>query len=303
MPKRSPPKLATGPLFGAHMSIAGGLHTAFDRAAAAGCQCMQIFVKNQRQWKAAPLSDEAVAEWERVRTTAGVEPIVCHASYLINLAAPDDEIWKKSVASFADELQRCDRLGLAGIVVHPGSPGEQGESWGIRRVATALDALHAHFADTKVRILLEITAGQGSCLGCRFEHLADIMGAARQPKRLGVCFDTCHALASGYDLATPEGYEKTISEFERIIGLKHLHCLHLNDSKKPLGSRVDRHEHIGQGHVGRAAFGRIVRDPRLAGRPMLLETPKETDARGRDMDRVNLALLRSLARPTKKTQR
>ena len=276
------------------MSIAGGLHLAFERAVEVGCDCFQIFVKNQRQWNAPPLTDEAVELWENARRETGIGPVVAHATYLINLASPDKSLWQRSINAYTDELRRCERLGILGLVVHPGSHVGHGEDWGVRRVAEALTIVHDRTAGFATRTILETTAGQGTSVGCRFEHLAGIIAHTASSDRIAICADTCHLFAAGYDLTTDEGYAQTFDAFDRIIGLDRLLCFHLNDSKQPLGSNVDRHEHIGKGHLGRSAFKRLVNDKRFLGRPMILETPKETDARGRDMDRVNLASLRKM---------
>lgn len=278
------------------MSTAGGLHTAFDRAVEAGCDCMQVFVKNQRQWRAAPLDEASIAAWNSARQTTGITTIVAHDAYLINLAAPDKTIWNKSIDAFCDELTRCGQTGIRFLVTHPGSHTGSGEAAGIRRVAEALDIIFDRMGDGGATTLLEITAGQGTNLGHRFEHLRDIIAAVKSAMPLAVCLDTCHMFAAGYDIATDEGYAATVDAIKKTVGIKTVRCIHMNDSKKPLGSRVDRHEHIGKGAMGRSAFGRFVNDRRFARVPMILETPKEKDARGRDMDRVNLALLRKMAR-------
>jgi deoxyribonuclease-4 len=280
--------------FGAHVSIAGGLHTAFDRAVQTGCEVLQVFVKNQRQWKAPALRNEDLQLWRDARAQAGLDTIVAHDTYLINLAAPDEVVWRRSIDALLDELTRCQSLGISGLVTHPGCHMGIGEVAGIRRIAQAIDLIHEQAAGFTTRILLEITAGQGSSIGHRFAHIADILGQVRQPERLGVCFDTCHAFAAGYELGAPEGYARTMADFDQIIGLKGIACFHMNDSRKPLGSRVDRHEAIGKGCMGREPFRNLINDPRFAGIPMILETPKGQDERGRDLDRLNLAALRRL---------
>lgn len=282
--------------FGAHMSIAGGAHAAFRRAVEVGCDCFQVFVKNQRQWSAPVLTVEAVRLWEAARSRTGLGPVVAHATYLINLASPDRALWRRSIHSYTDELRRCERLGIVGLVVHPGSHNGRGEGWGIRRIAAALNVIHARTEGSRTRTVLETTAGQGTGIGWRFEHLAGIISQTDAPHRIAVCVDTCHLFAAGYDLTTDAGYAETFQAFDRIIGLDRLLCFHMNDSKKPLGSRVDRHEHIDKGRLGRSAFRRLVNDPRFLGRPMILETPKGADTRGRDFDRVNLRFIRSLLR-------
>jgi deoxyribonuclease IV len=279
------------------MSIAGGLHLAFERAAEVGCDCLQVFVKNQRQWKAPALTDADVHAWQVARQRMGNPPVVAHDTYLINLASPDDANWQRSIDAITDELERCERLGISGLVAHPGAHMGEGEARGLRRIARAIDAVHRRTAGFKARILLESTAGQGTNLGHRLEHLARIIELVRRPERLGVCLDTCHLFAAGYDLCTAEGYEATIAELEQTVGLARVAVFHTNDSLKPLGSRRDRHAAIGQGEIGLSAFRRLVNDPRFLGLPMILETPKGTDERGRDLDRVNLARLRRLIAP------
>ncbi len=280
-------------LFGAHMSIAGGLHLAFERAAAVDCDCFQIFVKNQRQWRAEPLEPDQIRAWQRARRAINLRPVIAHASYLINLACPDEALWEKSVAAVVDELDRCEQLDIGWLVIHPGAHLGWGESWGLRRIARAVNTATRRTRGYPVRITLETTAGQGTNLGYRFEHLAAIMARVREPERVAVCLDTSHVFAAGYNLASPEGYASTLEDFERSIGCDQLACIHVNDSLRPCGERIDRHEHIGKGQIGNKAFRRLVNDPRLRGRPMILETPKGQDTRGRDLDRVNLARLRS----------
>lgn len=292
--KRQPAPTPTRPRFGAHMSIAGGLHNAFDHATNAGCDCLQIFVKNQRQWKAPPLKDEQVRDWSAAATACKVAPVVAHATYLINLAAPDRTIREKSIAAFVDELHRCDALGLAGLVVHPGAHMGEGDAKGIRRIAAALDRVEKATGDIAPLVLLESTAGQGSAIGWQFEHLSAIRRQVRSPERVGVCLDTCHMFAAGYDLRTQSAYDDTMAAFDRIVGLEHLRCIHVNDSVRELGSRVDRHAGIGAGKLGRQAFRWLVNDANLRDVPMILETPKGEDDKGRDLDRVNLGTLRRL---------
>jgi len=274
------------------MSIAGGLHLAFERAVEAGCDCLQVFVKNQRQWRAPALTRQAVTLWEQARHRTGLGPVIAHATYLINLASPDRTLWRRSINAYADELRRCEELGIIGLVVHPGSHNGRGEDWGVRRIAEALNVIHARTVGFQVKTALETTAGQGTGVGSRFEHLAEIISLTEACERVAICADTCHLFAAGYNLTSEEGYAATIETFDQLIGHDRLLCFHMNDSKKPLGSHVDRHEHIGKGRLGRSAFRRLVNDPRFLGRPMILETPKGLDARGRDWDRVSLGLLR-----------
>lgn len=281
------------PLFGAHCSTAGGLHNALTTAHGHGMDSVQIFTKNANQWAGKPLTDEDVALFKQTLRATKLKYPTAHDSYLINLASPDDALYRKSLEAFVDEVIRAERLGLNNLVMHPGAHMGAGEDVGLRRVAQALDEVHARCAGYKVKVLLEITAGQGTCLGHRFEHLALILSLVRDAKRLAVCFDTCHAYAAGYPLAPEENYRATMEECDRVIGLKRIKVFHLNDSKKPLGSRVDRHEHIGKGYLGREPFRLLVNDPRFAKLPMILETPKESDDNP-DMDPVNLAVLRGL---------
>jgi deoxyribonuclease-4 len=288
------------PRFGAHLSIAGGLPRAVDRAEASGCQALQIFTKSAGQWRARPLPPEEIALFRRrVRQTA-VRPVVAHNSYLINLAAADRALRRKSIAALLEELDRAEALGLDGLVMHPGSYTTGTESGGLKMIADALAWLLASRPDGRTRILLEQTAGQGTNLGHRFEHLAEIIERLGGSRRVGVCLDTCHLLTAGYDICSEEGYRETFRQFGRIVGFSRLKAFHLNDSKKPCASRVDRHEHIGKGCIGVEPFRWLVNDPRFAKLPMLLETPKldTPESRKRSdvdpLDRVNLDLLRSL---------
>lgn len=277
--------------FGAHMSIAGGLHKAFARGEVVGCDAIQIFSKNQQQWRAKPLSSDDVtlfkAEWQRY----GHQPVVVHDSYLINLAAPSEELWEKSIAAFAEELERCALLGIPYLVTHPGAHTGSGEDAGLQREADALNRLFDADTGKGVTVLLETTAGQGSSLGHRFEHLARLFALVRHQDRLAVCVDTCHILAAGYDIRSAEAYESTFALFDSLIGIEHIKVFHLNDSQKGLGSRVDRHTHIGEGCVGLEGFRALVNDPRFRDVPMILETPKGDDLAE---DIANLATLRGL---------
>lgn len=257
---------------------------------------VQVFVKNQRQWRGAPLNAEDVAAWHTLRNAPGFGPIIAHATYLINLASPDPVLWERSVTAFADEMDRCDRLAIAGLVVHPGTPTDGDFAAGVRRVAAALDRLHGERPKQSVEVLLETTAGQGQTLGRRFDELGAILAALRHPERVGVCVDTCHVFAAGYDLRTQDGYAAMLAEAERSVGLGRIRCWHLNDSKADCGARVDRHEHIGKGFLGTRGFRHLLHDARFFGLPMILETPKGTDARGRDLDRINIERLKRIAR-------
>jgi deoxyribonuclease IV len=277
--------------FGAHMSISGGLHKAFGQGERAGCDTIQIFSKNQQQWRGKTLAEQDIALFKAEQQRSGLGPVIVHDSYLINLASPNDELWEKSIAAFADELERCSALGIPYLVTHPGAHTGSGEEAGLRREATALNRLLEAGTGGETMILLETTAGQGTCLGQRFEHLAYLIEQAAHPERIGVCVDTCHVLAAGYDIRTPEACAATFAEFDRIVGIERIKALHLNDSQKDLGSRVDRHTHIGAGCVGLEGFRAIVNDPRFADLPMIIETPKG-DNLAEDIE--NLSKLRGL---------
>ncbi len=275
---------------GAHTSIAGGFYRALVRGAEIGCEVIQIFCKSNQQWRSAPISETELELWQRTRSELGVMPALVHSSYLINLASPAEDVWTRSVRGASEELARTARLGIPYLVVHPGAHGGQGEREGIARAARALDRVLEAEGAVAPRILLENTAGQGSSIGYRFEHIRDIIGGSRYPQRLGVCFDTCHAAAAGYELGGDARYRSTWRTFARLVGWEALCAFHLNDSRTRPGSRCDRHEHIGCGSVGVSAFHRLLNDPRFSGRPMVIETPKPLPG----LDRANLALLRSL---------
>lgn len=277
--------------FGAHMSISGGVSKAFARGAQVGCEAMQIFSKSERQWSAKPIPPEEVAAYKAEQARTGIGPVIVHDSYLINLAAPADELWEKSIAAFAEELERCALLDIPYIVTHPGAHTGSGEEAGLEREAVALRRLFEAGVGGSTMVLLETTAGQGSALGHRFEQIARLFELVPHHERMGVCVDTCHIFAAGYDIRTAETYAATFDEFERVIGTRRVKALHLNDSQKDLGSRVDRHAQIGQGCIGVEGFRLLVNDPRFSGLPMIIETP-----RGDDMaeDVENLTLLRSL---------
>jgi deoxyribonuclease-4 len=273
------------------MSIAGGMDKAVARGSSIGCETIQIFTKSNQQWRAKPLEPEEVARFQTARTASGIAPVFAHAAYLINLATPDDDAWEKSLESFVIEMERCATLKLPFIVLHPGAHGGAGEDVGLSRVTRALDECLSRNQEAEVAVLLETTAGQGTSLGCKFEHLAEIMEHSLYPERLGICFDTCHAFAAGYDIRTPDGYDRTISSLDRLIGIEKLKALHLNDSRGDLGGHLDRHAHIGMGKLGLEAFRLILNDPRLQHLPMVLETPKGPDMKE---DVINLSTLRSL---------
>jgi len=279
---------------GAHMSIQGGVHKALARGREAGCETVQIFTKSNVQWAARPLADEEVTAFFKTQAETGISPVVGHGCYLVNLAATDRTIRRKSEATLRTELLRADRLRLPYLVIHPGSHMGAGEGEGLRKVADSLSAVLSSTAGLRTMILLETTAGQGSSLGYRFEHLRWVMDRTEGGRRrLGVCFDTCHAFAAGYDTRTEAKYRAVFAEFDAVIGLKRLKVFHLNDSVGGLGSRLDRHQHIGKGRLRLAPFRFLLNDARFAGLPMFLETPKgESD--GRDWDVLNLAVLRRL---------
>lgn len=273
------------------MSIAGGVFNAFLSGKSVGCNTIQIFVKSNNQWRAKPLSDEEVEKYHHLQKETGIGPVVAHDSYLINAASQDSSLFAKSRDALKIELERCQKLKIPYLVMHPGSHLGAGESVGLATIARAINGIFEELEDKGTKIALETTAGQGSNLGYRFEHLAEIIGQVKQQKRMAVCLDTCHVFAAGYDIRTAEGYKNVMAEFDRIIGLPHLAAIHFNDSKKGLGSRVDRHEHIGKGELGKEAFGFFLNDARLAQVPKILETPKGPDYAE---DKMNLKVLRSL---------
>jgi deoxyribonuclease IV len=263
------------PRLGAHLSIAGGLPRAVDRAVVHRCDALQIFAKNASQWRGREIPREEVHEFRAKVHASGIDPVVSHASYLINLATSVHALRQLSLEAMGDELDRAEALGLLGVVLHPGCYTICSEVEGLGLIAEGLlDLLRARRRG-KTMILLEHTAGQGTALGATFEHLASIIARMNGHPRVGVCLDTCHLIASGYDIGSPEGYASTFTQFSRLVGFDRLKAFHLNDSKKPLGSRIDRHEHIGQGCLGLEPFRRLVNDPRFRELPMMLETPKE----------------------------
>ena len=289
------------PRLGAHMSVAGGLPRAVERAVVHRCKTLQIFAKNANQWRGRPIPRQEVREFRARIKASRIGPVVSHASYLINLATTSRPLRDQSLEAMGDEIERAETLGLMGVVLHPGCYTAGNEADGLALVAEGLLELLRARARGKTMILLEHTAGQGTSLGATFEQLASIIAKMNGHRRVGVCLDTCHLLASGYDLCSPEGYASTFTQFGKLVGFDRLKAFHLNDSKKPLGSRVDRHEHIGQGFLGLEPFRRIVNDRRFRGLPMLLETPKgEGKATGPiaidPMDEKNLETLRSLLR-------
>jgi deoxyribonuclease-4 len=281
------------PLFGAHMSAAGGCHNALREAQSRRCDTVQLFTKNASQWSARDFTPDEVRLFRDTLRDSGLRFATAHDSYLINLASPDPALYRRSLEAFTVEVQRAEQLGLSYLVMHPGALVGAAEEDGLARVVRALDDVHARCPGYGVQVLLETTAGQGTTLGWRFEQLAAILSRTAAPERLGVCFDTCHVFAAGYALAPQEAYLATMAEFDRTVGLAKLKMFHVNDSIKPLGSRVDRHAHIGRGQLGLEPFRSLVNDQRFEDRPMILETPKEEDDHD-DMDAVNLQVLRGL---------
>ncbi len=282
------------PLLGAHMSIAGGYEKAVEAAAKCQMDVVQLFTKNNNQWRAKEITDDEVERFQTALRELRVSQPLSHSSYLINLGSSNDELWEKSIAALTVELERAERLGIQFVVVHPGAYVDTDEATGLERIIQGIDKIHATRPRLKSQLLLENTAGQGTCLGWKFEQLAAILAGVRQSDRLGVCFDTCHAFAAGYPLTERADYLATFREFDRIVGLDRLRAFHLNDSKRELGSRVDRHEHIGVGKIGAEAFHHLLRDKRFRSVPMYLETPKG-DHEGVTWDDINLAKLRELA--------
>jgi deoxyribonuclease IV len=289
------------PWLGAHMSIAGGLPLAVDRAVAHGCQAIQLFTKSSNQWRARPLPPAEIAAFRAGVERARLKAAVAHASYLINLAASAPALRERSLASFAEELDRVEALGLLGLVIHPGCATGHSDAEAIDRIAAAVAGAIRVRPHDRGLVILEHTAGQGTAIGWRFEHLAGILERLDGHPRVAVCLDTCHLVAAGYDLATADGYRETFEGFARLVGLDRLRVFHLNDSKRELGSRVDRHDHIGRGVVGHDGFRRVLNDRRFARVPMLIETPKTEGRKPKDtspdpLDAMNLATLRRLLR-------
>jgi deoxyribonuclease-4 len=278
-------------LLGAHQSIAGGVEKALQRGQEVGCDVVQIFVKTPNRWASKALEDKNIIAFGEAVTETGIWPVFAHSLYLINLATPDDALWEKSLAALTDDLERCEMLGLPGLVIHPGSHRGSGEEVGLSRIASGLDEVHSRLPGYEVQVWLETTAGQGDHLGYSFSQLRSMIDGVHDPERLGICFDTAHAFAAGYELRTRDGYEATWEAFDAELGMDRLKAIHLNDSKKDLGSRVDRHEHIGQGLLGLEPFRFLVNDHRFRGIPMTLETDKGPDL---TEDRENLEILRGL---------
>lgn len=279
-----------GDLIGAHLSTKGGLATIFERGREINATAAALFAKNGNQWKGKELTDDDCRSFTAQRT---IRPLLTHASYLINLATTNAEFHRKSIVAMIDELDRAERLGVHAVVLHPGAHMGAGADSGLDQIARSLDQVHAAIPDHKVVTLLETAAGQGSCVGCTFEELGTIIRLVDDKSRVGICFDTCHVFAAGHEIRTREGYDRTMDDLELHVGAEMVGAFHLNDSKKPLGSRVDRHEHIGEGEIGLAAFEMLLNDPRFRRVPKVIETPKTVET---ESDRKNLELLRSLMR-------
>jgi deoxyribonuclease-4 len=282
-------------LLGAHMSVDGGLHKAFERGSSISCATMQIFTKNSNRWRSSPLSDEDIQTYKSAQGKARISPTVTHASYLINLCATNKGTLHLSREAFIDELRRCEALGIPFLIFHPGSHLGAGEDAGLALIAESLNRVHAQTKGFTTRSTLECTAGQGTNLGYRFEQLRKIIDLVEERDRTAVCLDTCHLFAAGYPIHTEEGWNQTLQEFDAIIGFDRLAAIHVNDSKKELGSKVDRHEHIGKGAIGLIAFRMLMNDRRLAAIPKILETEKSEDMH-EDME--NMTLLKSLIQAT-----
>lgn len=281
------------PLIGAHQSIAGGIHHAFERGQSVGCRTLQVFTKQSHQWHAKPLTEEDVANYKSAWRKSRIALVIAHDSYLINLCAVDSVMLRKSRNSFVGELVRCEMLGIPFLNFHPGAHKGAGETDGIKRIVESLDIAHARTKDFNVKSVLETTAGQGTAIGWKFEHLRAIMDGVNQPDRMAVCIDTCHIFAAGYDIRSEERYKQTMQEFQDIIGFHRLVAFHVNDSKNNFASRVDRHEHIGKGAIGEEGFRLLMQDSRFREIPKILETPKGDDL---SEDRMNLETLVRLAR-------
>ena len=283
------------PILGSHLSISGGYYKAVEAAAAVGCDCVQLFTKNNNQWRAKPITAQDIDQFQNKLAELGMIKPLSHASYLINLASPNDELYRKSIDGMIVELERANQLGIPYVVLHPGSFTTSDEETGLNRIIGALNQIHCRTEKLHTTALLENTAGQGSNLGWDFRHLGAIIRGVDEPDRLGVCIDTCHAFAAGYAMDTPDSYEATIKKMKTAFGIRKIRAFHLNDSKKPLGSRKDRHEHIGQGEMGLEPFRLLLNDRRFAKIPMYLETEKG-ERNGENLDVMNLKTLRNLIR-------
>jgi len=286
-------KLRKMAILGAHMSIAGGFGRAVQRASACGSMCVQLFTKNNTQWKARPILPEEVKQFREALVRHAIRFPIGHASYLINLASPDRLLRRKSIEAFIEEMHRAEMLGLGHLVVHPGAYTESTEGLGLWRIVQSLGSVAAETRGLSVRCLLETTAGQGTSLGWRFEQLARVLDRLKDPDRLGVCFDTCHVFAAGYNLTDASGYRATMRQFDATVGLRKIEVFHLNDSRRECGSRIDRHAHIGHGRMGLDGFRALLGDRRFRKVPMYLETPKGMKG-GVDWDVRNLATLHGL---------
>ncbi len=278
-------------LLGAHMSVSGGIHKAFERGSSIGCTTMQLFTKNNNQWEGKPLGNEDIQNYKTVEAKSSIAPVLAHAAYLINLCAVTETLLLKSRSALEDELHRSEKLGLLGLIVHPGSHRGAGEEAGIERIADSINSVHQRTGGFRTLTILETTAGQGTALGYRFEQLRDIIDLVKDQSRMAVCIDTCHLFASGYPVDTEEGWEQTMRDLEASVGLRRVVAVHVNDSKRERGSRVDRHEQIGQGKIGETGFRMLMNDRRLAHLPKILETEKSEDMHE---DVENMARLRSL---------
>lgn len=273
------------------MSVSGGVHTAFERGMRVGCTTMQVFVKNANQWEGKPLTGEDIENYKSARAKARIDPVVAHGAYLINLAAVSPATLRRSRLGLEEELRRCEALGILGLIVHPGAHMGAGQEEGIRAIAESINEVHARTPGFHSRTVLETTAGQGTALGYRFEQLAAIIDRIEEKARMGVCLDTCHLFAAGYPIHTEQGWEMTMRELEETLGVERVIAVHVNDSRRELGSRIDRHEHIGKGQIGLAGFRLLMNEPRLASLPKILETEKSEDMHE---DVENMVLLRSL---------
>ena len=279
-------------ILGAHFSIVGGLEQAILEAASRQCTTLQIFTKNAMTWKEKPLTETAIQKFAAVRTKTGIDNIISHASYLINIAGPDPKKAVMSCSALKQEILRCGQLDIPYAVLHPGAHMGEGDAKGIARIAENINRIFEQTDGAKTNLLLETTAGQGTSIGHRFEQLAAVMDKVEDNSRIGVCMDTCHIFAAGYNISDKTGYEKTMADFDDIVGLNKLRVIHLNDTKKAGGSKVDRHEHIGDGFIGKDAFEFIINDARLQKIPKIIETPKLKN--NQDGDTINLNLLRKL---------
>lgn len=282
------------PLIGAHMSISGGVYNAIESGDVLNCRALQIFTKNSNQWKAKVLTDDDIEKFTQAREASSIRAYVGHVGYLINAASPREDIYKKSVASLMDEIIRANRLGLHDLVMHPGAHLKEGEEYALRKISDSLNRIIDATPDITTRLALETTAGQGTNVGYKFEHIAEMIDMVENKKRLSVCFDTCHTFAAGYELRNKKDFNATFKTFDEIIGLEYLTVFHVNDSKKPFASRVDRHEHLGEGELGLEPFKFLMQDKRFADIPKILETPKGDDPEANDSR--NLDILRSFAK-------